>query len=398
MKSLITWMSVTAFFSATLFALIIYVGTDSTASLVNTPIVNTRKLNIGSKSFTSLNPMLIEKSIKNGDLNSLRKITNNKTNNTTKNNHNRNVIKKYLLDNINSIDKDYIKRLRTVDLKLGNYVDTSKKLLSNTDSNKTVENIITPLAMTSSDYQYPDILNDRVFVQHYREHSLDESSKLFTDYRKKNKDDLRGAFSLLAQTEITDEIKNDVKMLFLQLVKAPSSIRVLTEDYFLESYQKISSDKELGKYVEYATVSYLLDSIQKDDINSEKYNFYFSKISAKSKFYNLLKNKSTDSNSKEQVDASNNLESNSSSKEIDSNKESSFLGESFDKKNAKAIASAKKKGTFSFGWVLVMLGLLYYAYKKFKNPFKKKIDLSDKQSSQNKEEIEFDEDLGLDLG
>ena len=137
MKSLLTWISVTTFFSAILFALIIYVGTDSTASQVNRAIVNTRKVDMGSRSFTTLNPMLIEKSIKNGDLNSLRKIANNSTSISNKNNDNRNTIKKYLLNNINNIDKNYIKRLRTVDLELGNYVETSKKLIANKDAQKT---------------------------------------------------------------------------------------------------------------------------------------------------------------------------------------------------------------------------------------------------------------------
>ncbi len=406
MKSFLTWISITTLFTATLFALIIYVGTDSTASLVlNSDIKKAAQINtqdIQTKSYTSINPMLIEKSVREGDLNSLRKITNASSSSDYINISNRKTVKRYLLNNINNIDQNYIKRLRTVDLELGNYINTSKKLLSESKKIKSIENIITPLAMTSADYEYSNILDDEVFVHYYREQKTANNTKLFLDFRENNKNDLSGAFSLLAQTEITDEIRGDVKMLFLQLVKAPASIRVLAEEKFLESYQRISTDTGLNKYLEYTTVTYLLDNIE----NKEKYDFYLSKINPKSKYYKTLNNKASNKLGTQRNDKEVMAESEFKSEEQTGQQRAMLKveeKESFVNRSLDTGTENKRKSSFSFGWVLVLFGLLYFGYKKISTRFKKtfkqqQTDYSNKESNSNTEELEFDEDLSLDLG
>jgi len=373
MKSFLAWLGLTSVFSVLLFSFVLRVGQDSTASSIQSTSINS-SIKI-TKSDSNLNPMQIERYIRIGDFNSLRKISR----------ANRTIVKKYLLNDLDQIDKDYIQRLRSIDLKLGNFVETSKSILKNKNS----AHIITPLAMISSDYIYDGLLEDQTFIEFYKEKSIE----LFLEYRRENKNDILGAFSLLNQTEISTEVEKEVKLLFLQLIKAPLAIRALVEESFIDSYDKLASNNKLRKYLEYALMSYSLDNIE----NEEKVNLYLNKmkeLNPDSKFVaqfnETILDKSTLNKSMSNDDKARQM-ANESSKET-----SSFLDkERFTDKEGNEELGAKKSSSFSFGLFLLIATACFYLYKRIRKPFRK-----DKNylKETKEEEIEFDEDLSLDLG
>ena len=365
MKTLLTWLGLTSAFSALLFSFVLNIGQNSNASLIQSTKQNSVKIKTKNK---NLNPMQIERYIMQGDFNSLRKISS----------ANRSVVKKYLLNALDKIDKNYIQRLRTVDLNLGNYVDTSKSILKNKNSSY----IITPLAMISSDYIYKDILEDESFVEFYKEKNIE----LFLEYRKSNKSDILGAFSLIKQIEFTAEVEKEIKLLFLQLVRAPESMRVLVEQSFLDSYPKLSANMKLRKYLEYALMSYSLDNIE----NEIKVKSYLSKMKA------LNPNSEFVTQFNEAI-----LDKNVSDKEMlnkETKENSSFLSNdrfSKEKPSKGQELIAKKTSSFNFGLFLLIGIIGFYLYKTLRKPFSKKKNYL--KNKKVEKEVQFDEDLSLDI-